>query len=324
MVKQAGKIQVKRIKEAILGALFFFLMVFPMNLYVPDCLAAETGEKVVIPETAGAEISADLAWAESDGNDYEIFTSHYDGNTWLPKVQVTDNSANDIVPAAVRDNNGDLWVVWSRAAAGNRDLYFRSFNGQKWAQEKTIETGFAVNLSAALAVDRINQIWLVWVSFDGVDDDIFFSRWDGAGWSSPMRVNTDDSTPDIQPVIGIGPDGLPWVRWSGFEDGDYREFESRWDGNDWGQETMLPESNAAETDQPENIATELASSVAQQESLINARPTQIVVGESSGQTRVLPLPDFLGDPWKAGICIENSGKVTSQPLRTLFDTGKTQ
>jgi hypothetical protein len=73
----------------------------------------------------------------------------------------------------------------------------------------------------------------------------------------------------------------------------------------------LPESTESDSDQ--------AEAAAQPESLVNTRPTEVEAGAPDGQSRVIPLPDFVGDPWKAGICIESGGRVTSQPLRTLLN-----
>jgi hypothetical protein len=311
MKKAYGKKRFCRGGKLMAGILFFLFTALPVHSAAADSQRTGNEKPAISREVAGSPFSADLVWAQSDGHDYQIFVSFFDGRKWSAPFQITDDPANDIVPAVVRDKSGTLWVVWTRAAGGVRELYFRTFDGRKWSEEKKIETGFTVNLSAALAVDRSNQVWLVWSSFDGVDDDIFFSRWNGAGWSVAMRVNTDDATPDIQPVIGLGDDGQPWVRWSGFENGDYHRFESRWNGTDWEQETRLPESAESDSDQ--------AEAAAQPESLVNTRPTEIEAGAPDGQSRVIPLPDFVGDPWKAGICIESGGRVTSQPLRTLLN-----
>ncbi len=278
--------------------------------------AAENGAPTVDGEGADAPLSAELVWARSDGHDYEIFISFYREGVWSTAQQVTDNSDNDIVPAVIRDQRGRLWVVWSKLEDGARTLYFKTSDGNEWSAEKRIETGYSVNLSAGLAVDRENQVWLVWSSFDGVDDDIFFSTWDRSGWSKPMRVNTDDSTPDIQPVIGIGDDGLPWVRWSGFEDGEYHTFESRWDGSDWTPERML-----SEREKPTSVS-EGAS--AQPEAMTNTFPTEIHVPQSKGPSKIIPLPEFLADPWKAGICLDENDRVSSKPLRTLLEQAETR
>lgn len=274
--------------------------------------AAEKATSLPAEGQQNAPLTADLVWARSDGHDYEIFISFYQDGKWSPARQITDNTDNDIVPAVIRDRVGRLWVVWSKLEDGARNLYYKTADGRQWSAEKKIETGYTVNLSAGLAVDRHNQIWLVWSSFDGVDDDIFFSLWDVSGWSEPMRVNTDDSTPDIQPVIGIGDDGRPWVRWSGFEDGEYHTFESRWNGSDWTAEKMLAEDAAPSDD--------AAGNGIQPETMVNTKPAQIHVAPAEdGRPATIPLPEFLSDPWKAGICLDENGKVSSTPLRMLLE-----
>lgn len=284
-----------------------------------SAVCADIPEKTAetrVPSPNQETPEAFLVWAENSGENYEIFLSKLTRGAWSPKMQVTENGDNNIVPAVIRDPDGALWIVWTKVEGAARNLYYRTFDGTKWSQERKIETGLDINLAAALVADKENQLWLFWASFDGVDDDIFFSRWDGSGWSRAERVNRDDVTPDIQPYAGIGSDGLPWVKWRGFEDGEYRQFESRWTGTDWTPEETMPQSMASD-DVPSEIN-------AQPQSLVNTQPAEIVTGEKNGQPTVIFLPDFLSDPWKAGICIEDRGRVTSQPLRTLLNAEKTK
>lgn len=236
------------------GRLCIFVIIV-MVVSIVDGTATEKQPNKGDEPLAERSLEADLVWPEYDGSDYEIFVSSFRDNSWLPRIQVTNNADVDIVPTVVRDNHGVLWIVWSKVTDDGTALYFSMFDGKNWSSQKKIETGFSRNLSAGMAVDHENQIWLVWASFDGVDDDIFFSRWNGADWDAPMRVNTDDSTPDIKPVIDIGPDGFPLVQWSSFEEGTYKQVYSRWDGEAWEKEEEVLTAAAEETPSaPEDAA----------------------------------------------------------------------
>lgn len=300
-----------------------FFMGIVMLLAAATCAAAGTPAAATTDEPGSQTttgLSADVVWAQFNDGNYQVFLSSYRDGAWTAKLQITHNSDANIVPAVTRDHNGVLWIVWTKMTGEEKALYFRTDNGQQLSDAARIETGMKSNLAASIIEDGEDQLWLIWSGFDGIDDDIYFSRWNGADWSQPIMINRDDTTPDIQPVSGIGNDGLPWVRWSGFDQGTYKQFESRWNGVAWEPEREIEQVETA-PDAP--LATlALPSAQGSPATALEQAPAADAGRSTPAGTPdapVLQLPEFIKSPKKAGIFILTpEGRSVSAPVRTLL------
>ena len=144
-------------------------------------------------------------------------------------------------------------------------------------------------MSPSIIVDHQDVVWIVWAGFDEQDDDIFFSRWNGFNWEIPLRVNQNDSTPDILPVIGLDEGGNPFVYWLGYRNGSYRVYYSKWNGLEWEYETEAGDEKIYNT---------------------------VIINDRS----VIPaLPGFISELNKASLHIRNNGKIQSIPLQYLAE-----
>ena len=187
---------------------------------------------------------ADLAWAEFDGGDLEIYYAYFGDNSWGPKIKLSNNDSVDFRPSITSGSDGIVWVVWSMIDGLETHLFYSYFDGVSWTPSAKILTHLASNLSPSVFVDRNNTPWIVWAGFDGQDDEIYFARWNGDGWELPMRVNRDDSMPDVLPNIGINPEGRPYVIWSGYDGESYRQYISKWTGTEWEDEAEVENTGA--------------------------------------------------------------------------------
>jgi len=183
-------------------------------------------------------IQAELAWAESDGENYEIYFSSLSNNLWTKKLQLTNNNFTNILPSISSGSDGVISIVWSAISDSRSNLFFCKYFGNSWSDPVQISTNFSSNTSPCIIVDNENIPWIVWAGFDGEDDDIFFTRWDGNDWGIPSRINRDDSYPDILPVIGIDEGGIIWVSWAGYDGDKYRNYMSKWTETGWEDETI--------------------------------------------------------------------------------------
>jgi len=184
-------------------------------------------------------IQAELTWAESDGENYQIFFSSLSNNLWEKKVQLTHNNFTNILPSISSGSDGIVWIVWSAFNNSKSNLFFCNSFGNSWSDPVQISTNLSSNTSPCIIIDNENIPWIVWAGFDGQDDDIFFTKWNGNDWEIPLRINRDDTYPDILPVIGIDERGTPWVSWSGYDGNKYRNYFSKWTETGWEDETIL-------------------------------------------------------------------------------------
>ena len=241
----------------------------------------------VTESVAAGAVKAHVAWAESDGEDHEIFYSFFKDNFWSSALPLTDDKLLNTQPALSVGTNGTIWALWVDAIGTESRLSFCRYNDKSWSTPRQISSDLTSNVSPSIAVDNGNIAWIVWAGFDGQDDDIFFSRWNGNDWEIPLRVNLDDSTPDILPIIGIDETGTPFIYWLGYRDGSYKAYYTQWNGLEWEFETEVGgESTYYET-----------------------------VLDESGD--IPSLPDFVSEPDKASIHVRNDGKIQSIPVRYL-------
>jgi len=253
------------------------------------------------------ESQAELVWVEQRGAQYDLYLSEYNNGTWQPGQLVARSKLLNVTPTIARDKDGHIRVVWSGRSGTTTDLYYSVWQNNVWSAPVKIETHLVSSLSPCLIVDQHNQLWLAWAGFDGEDDDIFFSRWNGADWDLPDRVNIDNVTPDLFPVFGIGPAGLPWIQWSGYENGGYKQLRSAWNGTSWGEPQEMTDRAVVldgYTLEPVEAGNELQAAVAQ---------------EGKGGPSSIELPDFLTNPEQATFHVFGARKeMQALPLRDFF------
>gem|GEM_PF-1190774 len=220
---------------------------------------------------------SELVWAEFDGEDYEIYYSSLRDNLWTPKLQLSNASYTDILPCVSSGTDGLIWVVWTALVGSKSQLFYSNFDGKSWSYPTPITTNLSKNMAPSIIVDNANIPWIVWAGFDGQDDDIFFTRWNGYDWDVPLRVNKDDSMPDILPLIGVDSEGNPWLEWSGYDGKKYINYFSKWTGAEWSEEIEAGSSNLYES--------------------------------------IPDLPHFLKDPGTASIHIQDGRNIQSIPLK---------
>lgn len=195
--------------------------------------AAETG-----PDTTYA-----MAWSAPAGDGWEIFLSRLADDGWGPPLQISDNGKRNLVPAVVRSDGETHWVFWIRQAGADFEIHFARVGNDGTIEQDTVSTLLTNNMAPTALFDDQKTLWLAWSGYDGTDEDIYFSVWEDSRWSPAVRVNQDDYTPDVQPILGMDPDGSAWILWRGFTDGSYRFFSSRWNGESWDPEEMVEDGS---------------------------------------------------------------------------------
>ncbi|KKL45331.1 hypothetical protein LCGC14_2356760 [marine sediment metagenome] len=234
-------------------------------------------------------IEADLVWSEVETEDYEIYFSSLRNGQWSAKTKLSNHRAMDLLPSVGSGIDGTIWVVWFAAHGSISDLYYSMFDGENWSIPEMISTGFSSNTAPFVVVDNNNVPWIVWAGFDEEDDDIYFTRWNGFGWDSPSMVNMDNTTPDIIPVIKIGQNNLPWVKWSGYDGKESKSYISRWTGSKWSEELI---------EDIENI-------------------NQSLMGIS--EYLISDLPEFVGSQKLATIHIKSNGERSTFRIREVME-----
>jgi lysophospholipase L1-like esterase len=193
-------------------------------------------------------------WEADNGWDVDLYYSRWTGDDWSsPRPVHRRSNAWDRSPSLTVDVDGTPWLVWSSAESISPDrnsLYVSRWAGHDWTDPELVPTGSSSEATEpVLVAGAADTLWLAWVGFDGTDDEIFASYWDGRSWSAPQQVSVDDDKPslyDRQPRLAVGPDGRPWLVWTGHQAGvDDEIYASHWTGSAWTAEQAISNDDDA-------------------------------------------------------------------------------
>ncbi|MEW5910908.1 MAG: hypothetical protein AB1659_13980, partial [Thermodesulfobacteriota bacterium] len=199
---------------------------------------------------------------------------------------MSDNDATNTLPVIDSGDDGTLWVAWSAARGITSDLHVSYYSSNGWSSPSKIPSRFSSNTSPTILVGEDNLPWIAWAGFDGQDDDIFMIRWNGSSWTSPARVNRNDGTPDVIPMMWRDSKNSIHINWSGFNGKTYANYKSTYAKAGW-------------TDEIEDHDNEYQASLQQM------------------ADHIPPLPDFVKTPELAAMCIISNGQRTAFRIRDM-------
>jgi lysophospholipase L1-like esterase len=141
-----------------------------------------------------------LAWVGFDGNDDEVFASHWNGKSWsLPRQVNADDKEPDLYdrqPHLAVGRDGQPWVVWTGHQSGPDDeIYASHWDGSGWTPEVAVShDDDSLDVSPSLALDALGQPWVAWKGRANEGNHsrlrIFVSHWQAssANWTDEMVV----------------------------------------------------------------------------------------------------------------------------------------
>lgn len=185
-----------------------------------------------------------VVWsAAGEQGHLDLYESTLTRQAWSKPECLVANGSENITPAITEGADGTVLLVWIARDTNGQALlnYLLRFAGGKKLQGM-VDTGYAHNYAPTVLIDSRNTPWIAWASDDGTDEDIYVSRFDGRVWTSAHRVNQDDDTPDIKPLLALLPSGEVQVFWSGFDTTGYRPYEATWSGSGFSSERAAKEN----------------------------------------------------------------------------------
>jgi hypothetical protein len=222
---------------------------------------------------------ADLVWIENDGMRYEVFASSLAAGRWSEPVRVSDDHFNNLHPVVDRESNGRRWLLWTAVDEREYLIRYSTRQGGQWSEAAPIADELTAAMAPSVVIDQDNVVWAAWAGNQGDNDDIYFSRHRGDKWEEPARVHPANQVPDILPLLRLGADGAPALRWQTFRDGDYLLVESLWQGGKWSEAVAVgPDEEEATNEEttPENKKA-----------------------EAEIEAPLVEVPDFVPDPSRA-------------------------
>jgi lysophospholipase L1-like esterase len=178
-------------------------------------------------------------WSGSDGNDLEIYYTHYQGGQWTtPQKIFQDNAVHDVSPSIAVDDAGKPVVVWIRENEDKREVYCSRWDGEKWSPEDLVGDSSDIRLSQpSVTLDGEGNIWIVAAGLrnDDAQSEIYWTHRTSSGWSIWAQLNQEDASPDLDPTL-LTFDKKILVVWCGFDGESYQLFERVWNEKGWAEE----------------------------------------------------------------------------------------
>ena len=145
------------------------------------------------PAIAAENGKIHIVWVERYENDADIFYIQYNGVTWLPKIELSQDITHEIqLDPAIAVSRGKVHVVWADKKRGDYDIVYRSYDGVNWGNEKEISHDTVAELQQRPSITAIgNKIYVVWEDYRDGDSDIYGRYFDGKFWHLVQKISFD-------------------------------------------------------------------------------------------------------------------------------------
>lgn len=173
-----------------------------------------------------AELEAELVWSEEQKQGISIQYAAYINGKWqTPQTLINDGEVN-ILPTLTSDTSQNKLMVWVVLEQDNvSTLYYKFKTAGNWGKIRRFPFNFKTNLAPVVVCDKENVFWLFWAANNGNHDDIYSSCWKDGHWNSPVKMNKDNSVPDILPDAWLDQVGRVWVSWQQMDsEGNYHQM----------------------------------------------------------------------------------------------------
>ena len=205
---------------------------------------------VNIPEV---ENDIDVVWSTSDGIKMEIYYSQRQNGNWLEPVRVTDDHYDNMYPVIDRDADGKRWIFWTAYANGKMEIRYTSGDGEEWDTSELLFSEKKTNLSPSVVIDDQDRVWVTWSANNDDLDDIMYASFESGSWSNSDTVHEPNEAPDLLPLIEIGGDGTPQIKWRANREGHNLVLTSKWVDGDWSEPEIEEIKGEDEKDAEERI-----------------------------------------------------------------------
>lgn len=173
-------------------------------------------------------IELQLVFSADYGKGEQVYISKYVNGDWTAPVQISQSDGFVLHPVSSTGNDGKIWVIWTQTDKKGKFLYYSVSSDARWSKPEKIKTTMKDNRSATLLVDADNIPWVAWIAIQKTYSDVFWVRWNGVGWTAPVRANSDNNVPDINPRFTLQQSGSIILSWETYRDGGYVTESKMW------------------------------------------------------------------------------------------------
>jgi beta propeller repeat protein/parallel beta-helix repeat protein len=199
---------------------------------VPIQLTTDASDQSYPDIAVGSDDKLYVVWQDSRSGNWDIYArTSVDGVTWLSETQITDSSANQVVPVVAVGNQSPntAYVAWQDDGAGQEDIYMASSSNGFLTNDVAPVTSDASNqITPDIAIDISNTVYLVWTDERNGSDDIYGADSAIGPWTN-VAVVTDagnQHTPSLATEATGSVLHLAWVDDVSDDDSDIRYASS--------------------------------------------------------------------------------------------------
>jgi len=158
-----------------------------------------------------------------------------DGTPADVKVDTIAGPGALVMPAAVYDSSGALWVVWCSREGNEFDLFAKRHADGAWGKAIRLTTEPGPDARPCLAVDGAGNVRIAWQGFRNGSLDILSARLTAEGLVDVQPVTSSPAS-DWSPAMAIGPDGAVYVAWDTYRNRSYDVYARTLRNGTWGEE----------------------------------------------------------------------------------------
>lgn len=176
---------------------------------------------------------AEVVWVQRIDDENHIRHAKFDGQQWQQtSASLYSSNAPLTGPTINTKSNGDRLLIWVEKIKNRTVLkqmtghHLRAIShpvpakriGEHYWSKASVLSKFRLeNFAPSIVVDARQRFWVVWSSSSATQSDIFMIRELGSHWSSPAKVNPDNQTPDMRPIVNTDITGNIYIVWTGYD-----------------------------------------------------------------------------------------------------------
>ncbi len=168
-----------------------------------------------------------IVWTDARNGNEDVYLQKFNSSDGSPvwndvKVNIDENSADQIRPSLAVDSAGNVYVAWMDNRNGDWDIYAQKWdtNGNSmWSADLRVnsDVGSANQENPKIVVDDEDNFYVVWEDEINGDKDIFMAKFDSSGNTlfAGKKVNTDSSLLDqYEPTVVFDGSNYLYIAWA--------------------------------------------------------------------------------------------------------------
>ena len=186
----------------------------------------------------------------SDGTLYAAYAAYYDGHdqvrihkrlpdgTWSTRsyVPLVEPRADILMPQLAVDKRDRVWVIWceqtgrEKGKSGDWGIYARPLIGERWGPVARLDEDAVSkpDINLHVSTDANHNIAVVWQAHPENNGDIMLRQFIDDTWTEPVAITLGPAS-DWYPSAAVDSNGVVWIAFDSYRNGDYDVFLTSYD-----------------------------------------------------------------------------------------------